>query len=52
VNLNVLCLGKSVFNQELLHFMALVTLKLKDVASICGVGYNSAIAAVSLQHTS
>ena len=49
VNLDVFSLGESVFNQELLHFVALVTLKLKNVASISSVGNNGTVAAVGLQ---
>ncbi len=49
VNLDVFSLGESVFNQELLYFVALVTLKLKNVASISSVGNNGTVAAVGLQ---
>lgn len=49
MNLDIFSLSKSVFNQELLHFVTLVTLKLKNVASISSVGDHGTIAAVGLQ---
>ena len=51
VNLDICFLGKPVFNQELLHLVALVALKLKDVASVDGVSNDSTVAAVRLRNS-
>jgi hypothetical protein len=52
VHLNVFIFGKPVFNQELLHFVTLVTLKLKNVTSVSSVSNNGTVAAVSLKSMS